>query len=148
VRQWPSPAGERRPGFAAISAVIAATGAIPGRKTVFWRQARNLKWNFPPALQVRPPPDEPAPAESAEAPTPAIAIPETTSPSAGPNVWLTALAPSADSSGRVWLARAGRFVNEMVQPSGRRRWTERRLKCPAGESARTGSAVWLLTELS
>jgi hypothetical protein len=128
VHQWPSPAG------------IAATGAIPGRKTVFWRQARNLKWNFPPALQVRPP-DEPAPAESAEAPTPAIAVPETTSPSAGPNVWLTALAPGADPSGRVWLARAGRFVNEMVQPSGRKRWTERRLKCPAGESARTGSAV-------
>ncbi|MFM0513789.1 hypothetical protein [Paraburkholderia sp. RL17-373-BIF-A] len=94
------------------------------------------------------PPDEPAPAESAEAPTPAIAVPETTSPSACPNVWLTALAPSADPSGHVWLARTGRFVNEMVQPSGRKRWTERRLKCPAGESARTGSVVWLLTELS
>ncbi|SOF00966.1 Site-specific recombinase XerD [Burkholderia sp. OK233] len=60
-------------------------------------------------------PDEPAtpamPAVSSDAPMTAIAVPETTSPSAAPAVWLAALAPGADPAGRAWLARAGRFAN-------------------------------------
>ncbi|MFM0303485.1 tyrosine-type recombinase/integrase [Paraburkholderia sediminicola] len=61
-------------------------------------------------------PDQPGtrpamPAVSADAPMTAVAMPESTSPSAGPAVWLAALAPGTDASGRAWLARAGRFAN-------------------------------------
>lgn len=61
-------------------------------------------------------PDEPAappamPTGSADTAMTAVAIPESTSPSAGPAVWPAALAPGTDASGRAWLARAGRFAN-------------------------------------
>jgi site-specific recombinase XerD len=86
---------------------VAAGDGAPAPHTALLRLLRqHRRFRFAPEDPATPTVSATA---AVEADVTALAGPDAPAPSTSPALWLAALAP--DSAGRVWLARAGRFVN-------------------------------------